>query len=954
MSAVSDCEPMRKRLRLEVCPSAPQQLSSSTICQPEERSTGLLVRRKGQRQNWEDLETGKCKDLKMDQASTEQMLQVKDGTLEETLNESGKVNMQTVQYMQQRSMLNISENESRNSKTTGYCLSEEKTRKQKVKTPFSSEAERFQSATKSVDRCTSESDRDNQKTPNTKVESSGSGENSKSITPDKKKCKTLDEWVIKPRTEDARNTIPTQAGELITPKVDHHFKDLEASNSTEDPFDEMYVVPESPLSDSSCEQYMPGPSRTGKQDTGNRDTEVWLPVRKETQSVLPMHVDTSGNSSYESETEHICLSAKVSESLDTSLTQKAYCFDAYSGDEMKEVNKDINCQCEDPFLKAQPKAFCGLKDGMHEALKLEQKINPSTSSSSQPGNRKGPPKVSGKLTDHFEYLDKKPQRINRRENYDVEDRRPNRGRYPVDVKWLGTPIIEMQRMPECSGVLPPLRASSNHSVTIRTDLLKGGEAPRPYPTYFKDTWDDKHVKMPCSEQNLFPVENEDGSKSVSSRWELIRTALLRKFANSLDVKDAILKYNAAYAKKWDFAILNYLCTEDLNDVETQHLLQSLLPEMAELALRLPTLCTQPIPLLKQKMNHSITMSQEQIACLLANAFFCTFPRRNNKAKFEYSNFPDINFKKLFEGSSLKKAEKLKTLFCYFRKVTEKKPTGLVTFQRQCLRNFPEWERSTKKLTRLHITCEGTIEDNGHGMLQVDFANKYVGGGVTRAGLVQEEIRFLINPELIVSRLFTEALDHNECLIITGTEQYSIYKGYADTYKWVGSCSDKIPRDAWQRRNTEIVAIDALHFRRYLDQFSPCNLKREINKAYCGFVRPGADPRNLSAIATGNWGCGAFGGDARLKSLLQMMAAAEAGRDVVYFTFGDRELMSDIYDMHKFLIEKEQTVGHIYRLLERYCSEVCRSCSTSRPHIKFYNFIYDSVGLYTDSTDEDDE
>lgn len=52
-------------------------------------------------------------------------------------------------------------------------------------------------------------------------------------------------------------------------------------------------------------------------------------------------------------------------------------------------------------------------------------------------------------------------------------------------------------------------------------------------------------------------------------------------------------------------------------------------------------------------------------------------------------------------------------------------------------------------------------------LQVDFANQFVGGGVTSSGLVQEEIRFLINPELIVSRLFTEALDDNECLIITG-------------------------------------------------------------------------------------------------------------------------------------------------------------------------------------------
>lgn len=51
--------------------------------------------------------------------------------------------------------------------------------------------------------------------------------------------------------------------------------------------------------------------------------------------------------------------------------------------------------------------------------------------------------------------------------------------------------------------------------------------------------------------------------------------------------------------------------------------------------------------------------------------------------------------------------------------------------------------------------------------QVDFANKFVGGGVTSSGLVQEEIRFLINPELIVSRLFTEVLDDSDCLIITG-------------------------------------------------------------------------------------------------------------------------------------------------------------------------------------------
>ncbi|MEQ2308996.1 hypothetical protein AMECASPLE_034066, partial [Ameca splendens] len=73
---------------------------------------------------------------------------------------------------------------------------------------------------------------------------------------------------------------------------------------------------------------------------------------------------------------------------------------------------------------------------------------------------------------------------------------------------------------------------------------------------------------------------------------------------------------------------------------------------------------------------------------------------------------------LFEGSSSKKIEKLKTLMCYFKSVTEQKPTGLVTFSRQRLDKPPNWKSSQTLLTRLHITCEGTIEDDGYGMLQV--------------------------------------------------------------------------------------------------------------------------------------------------------------------------------------------------------------------------------------------
>ena len=60
-------------------------------------------------------------------------------------------------------------------------------------------------------------------------------------------------------------------------------------------------------------------------------------------------------------------------------------------------------------------------------------------------------------------------------------------------------------------------------------------------------------------------------------------------------------------------------------------------------------------------------------------------------------------------------------------------------------------------------------------LQVDFANRFVGGGVLSHGCVQEEIRFLVCPELIASRLFTERLEDNECLVVTGVERFSDYQ-----------------------------------------------------------------------------------------------------------------------------------------------------------------------------------
>nr|XP_058911098.1 poly(ADP-ribose) glycohydrolase isoform X2 [Kogia breviceps] len=684
--------------------------------------------------------------------------------------------------------------------------------------------------------------------------------------------------------------------------------------------EETDVVPESPLSDISSEDVCTGQKNANKLSRQESSLGNSPAFEKESEPESPMDVDNSKNSCQDSEADE-----ETSPGFDEQEDSSAQTANKPSRFQVREADTELRKRSSAKggeirlHFQFEGESRTGTND-------LNVKLPGSTSSLNvECRNSKQHGKKDSKITDHFMRIPKAEDK--RKEQCEIKHQRTERKipkyippHLSPDKKWLGTPIEEMRRMPRCGIRLPPLRPSANHTVTIRVDLLRAGEVPKPFPTHFKDLWDNKHVKMPCSEQNLYPVEDENGERTAGSRWELIQTALLNKFSRPQNLKDAILKYNVAYSKKWDFTAL-----VDFWD--------------------------KPIPLLKQKMNHSITMSQEQIASLLANAFFCTFPRRNAKMKSEYSSYPDINFNRLFEGRSSRKPEKLKTLFCYFRRVTEKKPTGLVTFTRQSLEDFPEWERCEKLLTRLHVTYEGTIEGNGQGMLQVDFANRFVGGGVTSAGLVQEEIRFLINPELIVSRLFTEVLDHNECLIITGTEQYSEYTGYAETYRWARSHEDRSERDDWQRRGTEIVAIDALHFRRYLDQFVPEKIRRELNKAYCGFLRPGVSSENLSAVATGNWGCGAFGGDARLKALIQILAAAVAERDVVYFTFGDSELMRDIYSMHTFLTERKLTVGEVYKLLLRYYNEECRNSSTPGPDIKLYPFIYHAVESCAETTNQ---
>ncbi|XP_041364453.1 poly(ADP-ribose) glycohydrolase-like isoform X2 [Gigantopelta aegis] len=523
--------------------------------------------------------------------------------------------------------------------------------------------------------------------------------------------------------------------------------------------------------------------------------------------------------------------------------------------------------------------------------------------------------------------------------------------------WKGVEKSELDTVPKCQSNFQPLKSSDKHIVTFalpyQYDVNHTTKPPKPHPLNYIDKWDADHVRMPCSNENQYPTETK-GKTRLQPRWNLIQESLLGDLSGPFELEDAILSYNQRYKNKWSFRSLRHYFMKHTEDSERFEFFGTTLKAMVELALKLPYLCTKPIPLLKRGQSKSISMSQEQVACLLANAFFCTFPRRNTKNRnAEYSSYPDINFNNLFQDApTYKKMQKLQCIIHYFKRVTTQVPLGVVTYTRQSVSNCPDWNELTVNLPRLHVSSDGTIEDDGKGMLQVDFANKVIGGGVLRHGCVQEEIRFLICPEMLLTLLFTETLDKNESVIMLGCEQFSEYKGYADTFSWDGNHYDKTSRDINGHLCTEVVAIDALVIHKHCDQFQPHMVARELNKAYSGFCSRSNEPK-LPAVCTGNWGCGAFGGDKKLKALIQLFAAAAARRDVCYFTFEDENLVDELYEIHKYLTEENPLeIGHIMKIIHQYYLNVCKK-TFGKPQINLFDYIIGTFEGTLEDTDADE-
>ncbi|PIA25111.1 hypothetical protein AQUCO_12500020v1 [Aquilegia coerulea] len=398
-------------------------------------------------------------------------------------------------------------------------------------------------------------------------------------------------------------------------------------------------------------------------------------------------------------------------------------------------------------------------------------------------------------------------------------------------------------------------------------------------------------------------------------------------------------------------------------------------------------------LLESQQAGIVYISQELIGALLACSLFCLFPTSNRDEK----DLPIINFDYLFASLcphyTQKQENKIMCLVHYFERICLCMPKGFISFERKVLPvndnrhciSYPKsdfWSKSTVPLCCFEVCHSGLIEDQLSEALEVDFANKYIGGGALSRGCVQEEIRFMINPELIAGMLFLPSMSDNEAIEIVGAERFSNYTGYASTFRFAGNYLDKKPIDCLGRRRTRIIAIDALCSPKMRQYGLEC-LLRETNKAFCGFFdqlkyqcyekffqddafcgghfdasfhqseisdqlresssttegRNGertrsewignfqdecssknSDAKDKIGIVTGNWGCGAFGGDAEIKAVIQWLAASQALRPfIMYYTFQE-EVLQYLDQVTAWIVSHGWTVGDLWNMLLEYSSQ----------------------------------
>jgi ubiquitin C-terminal hydrolase len=427
------------------------------------------------------------------------------------------------------------------------------------------------------------------------------------------------------------------------------------------------------------------------------------------------------------------------------------------------------------------------------------------------------------------------------------------------------------------------------------------------------------MKKEISDSRVRPVQQE----YIELPWQNLETwnaklkMLPENYMNEEVVKQWINSHETL--KQYYSSISN----NHRNASQLQQIISRILRDTRFMKIYAGKLPFRPIPLQSKNSKSEHKISNAEIRMLMECAFLGFLG-------------DDVSLTSILNNVPLRAYHKLLCILNYFNiQFYEPGPDRLISFKRTNKKfDVNLWKTSNAVVHKVTVhnlrQKNGKIEkvciedvcddlDDKGGCWEVDFANKHVGGGVFDDGAVQEEIRFMQCPELLICRLFMDVLGDDECVHITGYKQFNDTQGYgsrvygkrteADLFQWKSNHTESTRKE--ERR---MIVMDAIRYAYEEEwvQFSMKNINRELHKAYVAF-----DTGDDRPISTGHWGCGAFNGNKKLKAVIQIMAAGMAGKELHYCLFDDNAA-----EVREFIdsIKSGTSIRKLYATIEKEIGE----------------------------------
>jgi hypothetical protein len=421
----------------------------------------------------------------------------------------------------------------------------------------------------------------------------------------------------------------------------------------------------------------------------------------------------------------------------------------------------------------------------------------------------------------------------------------------------------------------------------------------------------------------------------SPKWELIKERLTPEIKSIADLDNRIVMLHSGkiHARILIDLFNKYFSDNTIRDQYSEaDIIDKLIPLLRELILNGKKIFNGKVLRVLSEGSCNITMTRQQVAVLLACAWFGLFNfygiNHLSPGAVKLRNFSKFGLIDLFMSGNV---HAFQCILRYFMRVNEyingkniaiKKlfESSVIIYHRrellpQCVPNFA---RCDKPLCDVDVG--GPIDAFPEHIFKVNFSTPYICENCFRdCNLNYEEIMFLMHLECFPATLLVSSLRDNDSLIILGAEKMSTLGGFGSNvrydshYNYDASTAHMPPTGRSSSGNENIIksAIICIDASRAYDQRAQLieNFDRDLLKAYCGFSAFNF-PDNT--IMTGHWSSITFSGNTQLKFLQQLLAASICDKNIVYY-ITSRDFEEQIDEFIKFIRETDLLVGELYQM-----------------------------------------